>query len=148
MKKNKRAIVDVLDYAKQYPLWPDEKGLLSLPAHRSARSSAALSSRSRTLPGPGKISQLHLPRTRSLFLWLLEKSTTISTFGNGKQLHIARWLSLQLEDADFGALEINRVVELGVDQLALDRENMLRILITLTRWQSDFKSDGQLITFR
>lgn len=147
-KKNKRSKSDKLVPGQQYPLWPNADGILSLPQHSTEPLNVSRLQHSPPLRHVARVSRLHIPRSRSLLLWLLEKSSAAVGFGTAKELHFAMWLSALLESCDFGAVEITLVVRSAGEELALDRETVLRYLVRQTSAGSEFRSDGHIITFR
>lgn len=147
-KKNKRSKSDKLVPGQHYPLWPDENGSLFLPQHSTAQLNVSRLQHSPPLRHVVKVSRLHLPRSRSLLLWLLERSSGAVGFGTAKEYHFVTWLSALLETCDFGAAEITLVVRSASEDLALDRETVLRYLVRQTSAGSEFRSDGHIITFR
>lgn len=147
-KKNKRSKSDKLVPGLQYPLWPNEDGILSLPQHSTVQLSELLLLLSRPSRRAVKVSRLHLPRSRSLSLWLLERSSGAVGFGTAKEYHFVTWLSALLESSEFVALEISEVISAAGEELALDRETVLRYLVKQTSAEADFRSDGHIITFR
>lgn len=147
-KKNKRSKSDKLVPGLQYPLWPDADGILSLPQHLTAPLNVSRLQHSPPLRHVVKVSRLHLPRSRSLLLWLLERSLGAVGFGTAKEYHFVTWLSALLESSEFVALEISLVIHDAGEELALDRETVLRYLVRQTSAGSEFRSDGHIITFR
>lgn len=69
-------------------------------------------------------------------------------FGTAKEYHFVTWLSALLESSEFVALEISLVIHDAGEELALDRETVLRYLVRQTSAGSEFRSDGHIITFR
>jgi hypothetical protein len=57
------------------------------------------------------------------------------------------WLSHRLESCAFNALGLVEVVRSASVDLELDAEEVIRLLVRLTRAGSTFKSDGDLVTF-
>jgi len=91
---------------------------------------------------------LHLPRSRSLLLWLLERSSGAVGYGMAKESHFVTWLTRELQTAAFGALEVYQVVENAQRDLGLERELVLRMLAKRTAAGGEFRSDGHLVTLR
>lgn len=89
---------------------------------------------------------LHLPRSRSLSLWLLERSSAAVGFGMAKESHFVTWLTHALLTEAFGAIEVPLVVENAQRDLGLEREAVLRMLAKRTAAGGEFRSDGHLIT--
>ena len=147
-KKNKRSRRDSIVPGLQYPLWPNEDGLLFLPRPLVARSNVLLLPHLQPSPPRVRVSRLHLPRSRSLSLWLLERSSAAVGFGMARERHFEMWLSALLETSDFGAVEISEIISAAVADLDLDREVTLRYLVRITRPDRDFRSDGHIVTFR
>lgn len=129
-------------------LWPDENGSLSLERPYFARSSGSRLQRLQLTQHAARVSRLHLPRTRSLFLWLLERSSAAIGFGKVKESRFEMWLLRRLEEADFNAIEVIEVTKDAIVELELDRETVLRFLVRGTRSNGDFRSDGHIVTFR
>lgn len=69
-------------------------------------------------------------------------------FGAGKQSRFETWLCRQLESCAYNALDVRGAIVAAVEDLALDRGEVVRLLVRSTRRGGDFKSDGELITFR
>jgi len=79
---------------------------------------------------------------------LLSKSFRVVGFGTVKESLFEMWLSRQLETCAFNALELELVISSARGDLALDLDEVMRLLIRVTRSGGAFKSDGELITFR
>lgn len=145
MSKNRRAKIGK---ERQYVLWPDEKGLLTLPPRSHARSSALLSQHSRQSHRVRLLTRLHrLPLSSSLLL-LLEKSLDagLSYVENGSRFE--RWLSSELRHSAFGALTIPEVVGRAKGNLGLDESEIKSLLLKSTRRGADFRSKNGLVTLR
>lgn len=141
----------------QFPLWPDENGILQLPHERDARR-IDLSTRS-----PSERNALRsrrLPRSRpgrrkarsaqpSFFWsssWLRLRSRIILSLHLGSKTYFAQWLDIQLDDSAFGALEVGELLTLASKNLGIDQETARRYLIYHTRATGAFKSDGDIVT--
>ena len=127
-------------------LWPDESGLLKIPLPSSARSSESRSRPWRPWPCVARVGALRLPRSRSLSLWLLERSLVEPGFFVENASRFENWLSGAILEADFQALSVRAVIEGAESQLHLERDVILRLLIQCTSSQARFRSSGGIVT--
>jgi hypothetical protein len=79
---------------------------------------------------------------------LSSKNSGAAGFGGVKRSLFETWLSAQLEICDFGALPLALVEKSAAQELALDLDEVIRLLIATTRSGGRFRSDGEIITIR
>jgi hypothetical protein len=147
-RTNKRVLRGTMGVRKVPILWPDAHGRLILPTSSVRQSNARQLQLWPSLPRAGRVSSLHLPRSRSLCSWLLERSPGIVGFGRVVERVFEAWLKDRLSWADFGAVSICEVVECAGVELGLERDVVIRLLVGGTSAGRKFKSDGVIITLR
>lgn len=108
--------------------WPDRDGLIKLPPPRMARR--------------------HLPRRRSLAIWLIERAAGVVGFQPVQEMAFRIWLKRALELADFQCLTVHEVITGATDDLKFDHETVIRFLVKHTSAKAEFRSDGQIVTMR
>src|SRR3990172_8530519 len=127
-------------------LWPDENGSLSLDRPNFAGSSELRPRKGPRSPRKEVVRAARFLQTDFLSTWLMSKSRGAVGFGKVKESIFETWLSQRLEKAAFNALELVQVVRDAVEDLELGLEEVIGLLIRLTRVGAKFKSDGELIT--
>lgn len=147
-KRKRQAARDMLVQGVLPFLWPDQSGQLSLSRPFPERSSASGLPRLPRSPRAEVVRASRFQRSQSLSSWLSWKSLGVAGFGRARVSRFETWLSARLESSAFNALELERVITAAVEDLDLDRSEVLRLLVRVTREKARFKSDGKLITWR
>lgn len=150
---------DAIKKVVQFPLWPDEKGLLQLPDESDApRTTPLITSplgqsglRSRRL----RPSRRERRRMRSLkqfwrssSLWLRLSLRTGYFTHRGSSTYFAHWLREKVGESPFGAVDVADVIAAAMEELGLEREKALRYLLEQTSRNGDFRSDGEIVTLK
>ena len=129
-------------------LWPDENGSLQVTQSFHAPSNALRLPRLRLSPRAEVRKASRLLQSRSFYAWFSSKNLGAVGFGMGKRLLFEMWLSARLEICDFSALELESVIKDASAELVIGREEVVALLLRVTRRGGGFKSDGEIITFR
>lgn len=147
-KKRKAARHDSIVQEKTPYLWPNQSGTLNTGGHRRARSSGLLLQH--LPPSPhgvvGKVSRLL--RSRSFSSWLGSRSLGVGGFGMARESLFEMWLLAQLAICDYGGLLIEEVVRNAAADLAIEPDEVFRLVIRATRETGRFRVDDGLITLR
>lgn len=143
-KKNR----DSIGAGGQYPLWPDENGLVNPPLFSHAQLNVSQLQHLPRSPRAEKRRALRLLRSRSFSSWLLSKNLVVVGFGVVRRRIFDQWLSALLENSDFGAVSVSHAIGVAVADLGLDREEVIRLLARATADHGDFKSDGVIVMAR
>lgn len=146
-KKRKAAQRDSIWQLEIPWLWPDRDGLLTLPPASTAPSSVLLLPRLQRSPRGEVVRASRLLRSQFFSSWLSSRNWGAGGFGAAKERLFEMWLSRRLENSAFNALGFEQVVRDGAADLALDVDEVIGLVIRLTRAGSIFKSDDGLITF-
>jgi len=114
-------------------------------------ASDRLESSWRQLPLWSRAPQRKMPRlrsSRSFYLWLrLMCSSSLHPF-MVTELEFVRWMREQLNAAEFGALSLTWVKENARQELRIGDDQLFQWLTRHCIGESEFKSDGEMITLR
>lgn len=145
MTKKRR---DTINAGLQYLLWPDEKGLLTLPRPSNAPLKEFSLRHWLRSPRVAIVRARSLRSSRYSASSLLLRSSAAAGWKEGVESLFSTWLRSQLIGADFEALSLAEVFAAASAELELDRERVLMILVKRTRSGSEFVSDGEIVTLR
>jgi hypothetical protein len=129
-------------------LWPDENGNLTLPQPWEELSSESPWRRWLPWRRAAKVSQLRLPRSRSLSLWLSERRSGGALSFMGNESRFENWLSGVLLATDYQCMSLGLVIEGAQNDLHLERQEVIRLLIKATSARGKFKSLDGMISVR